>query len=139
MKHYTELRKFAYEKVGKEQDEQLKDVIINEKFRTWKDVVDIIIKDEQFMNELKQNIIEDILTSIREEPYNECPKVNVKQKSRFNFKIQEIYMKNQILMNKLRRYQFSINDDSIYEYNSLIYALIQIQKFSNDQILEMIR
>ena len=31
-----------------------------EKFRTWKDVVDIIIKDEQFMDELKQNIIEDI-------------------------------------------------------------------------------
>ena len=143
MHHYTELRNFAYEKIGKEKAEQLKAVVINGKFRTWKDVVDVIIKDDQIMNEIKENIIENILTSIREEPYNEIteyPKVKIKQEPHFKFKIQEIYMKNQVLMNKLRRYQFSIyNDDSIYEYNSLIYALKQTQKFSENQISEMIQ
>ena len=143
MQHYTEFRKFAYEKIGKEKAEQLKAVIIDEKLRTRKDVVDLIIREEQFMSELKENIIEDILTRIREEPYDkitEHQKTNTRKESRFKFKIREIYKKNRILIEKLKRYQISANiEDHMYEFNSLIYALKQTQKFSENQISEMIQ
>ena len=54
-----------------------------------------------------------------------------------HIKIKKEFENNQVLLDKLKRYQISSNDDLIYENNSVIHALKQTNLFDDETIDKM--
>ena len=124
----------AYELVGKETAEKMK----GETNLKWDEVANIIVKVKT--REMVSNYIGNILDSVFNNISIEAESLEneFKYKPTNKFKIREEFANNQTLLDILRRYQILTEyDSSIYQYNSLTYALKQTNKFDENILNQM--
>ena len=114
------------------------DKIKSEKDLKWSEIADELIKmkTREMVSNYVGNIFCSVLNNISIEL--ESFENESKQKQTNNFKIREEFANNQTLLDILKRYQIlSEFDSSICQYNSLTYALKQINKFDENTLLQM--